>query len=398
MRVLMLAACPFPTVQGTQVYIGQMARALVEAGHRVTLVTYGLGAGDLDAHDAAAPYTVRRAAPVPGHTTLASGPSWGRPAADALLVAAAISAAREARFDLIHAHNYEGALAGVLVRAATGLPLLYHAHNLMGDELPTYSDSTAARRLWRGFGLALDRAVPSRADAAIAVSRCAQRRLLDLGVSSVAYHPPAVDYGAPAATLAEGADLIYLGNLDGYQNPGLLMDALQALTRRGVTCDLVTDDARADAMLRARGLHGPVRVWPHGDFESVKPRLEAARVALLPRTVASGFPIKLINYLAAGRPVVACEGGAQGLDEKDGVCAVPDGDAGRFIRATQDILDDPARAARLGQRAAEAARRFGWPAEVQALSKIYEQLLAAGMQRGWAHKRGARAWVRSQSG
>ena len=46
---------------------------------------------------------------------------------------------RRENIDIIHAHNYEGALIGIMAKWLTRRPLLYNAVNLMGDELAGYS-------------------------------------------------------------------------------------------------------------------------------------------------------------------------------------------------------------------------------------------------------------------
>ena len=103
--------------------------------------------------------------------------------------------------------------------------------------------------------------------------------------------------------------------------------------------------------------------------------LEGARLALLPRTVPSGFPIKLLNYLAAGRPVVACRGGAQGLDRDQGVFVVADDDDDAMAGAIARLLEDDALRAEFGERARVAAQEFSWPTRVARLAQIYAVLI-----------------------
>lgn len=372
MNVLMVAACPYPTAGGTQVLIGEMATALARAGVRVELVTYGTGAGDLAAHDVACNYIVHRAPAVPGHRRLAAGPSWARPVADAGLAALATSVTRGARksgrpFDLVHAHNYEGALAGAIAAKAAGLPLLYHAHNLMGDELETYFATDRARTVARWIGAALDRTVPRLGDATVSVSRHAQAELTRLtGGRSIEYQPPAVRYGARSGRPVP-SQVLYAGNLDGYQGLDVLDSALARLP--GVTCTVVS---RTPWNGRSS-----VRWVLDRGFEEVKPYLEGARVAVLPRSVPSGFPVKLVNYLCAGVPVVACHGGAQGLGPEDGVWVVRDGDAAEFAEAIRALLDDSELRERFAQRAAVAARRYGWEAHVAQLEEMYAGVVAS---------------------
>src|SRR5690348_8105418 len=78
LTIVMLAACPFPTHQGTQVFIRHLATALSRAGHAVHVVAYGEG----DASEGL-PFHVHRAAAVP--VGARSGPSWTKPAADVAL-------------------------------------------------------------------------------------------------------------------------------------------------------------------------------------------------------------------------------------------------------------------------------------------------------------------------
>ncbi|MEL6180505.1 MAG: glycosyltransferase family 4 protein, partial [Myxococcota bacterium] len=311
-------------------------------------------------------------------------PAWGRPLADALVLARGSQLIRTRKrqgraFDLIHGHNYEGGLVGTVLARLHGLPLLYHAHNLMGDELETYFEASVARRTARLVGQALDRIVPGLADGCVAVSQHTCRALSQgpLGERLLSYHPPAVDYGPRCLKPDAGSqtDLVYLGNLDGYQAVEVMLGALARLPQ--TTCTVVTPDpeTRWKPLMQRFGLVSRVTVVPHGPFETVKPILEGARVALLPRTVPSGFPIKLLNYLAAGRPVVACRGGAQGLGRDQGVCVVEDGDEDAMARAIAQLLKDNALRAELGERAREAAREFTWPTRVAHLAQTYATLL-----------------------
>lgn len=387
----MLAACPFPARQGTQVYLHQLARQLVQRGHQVELVTYGLGQGDVAGFDALAPYRVHRAAAVPGHQKIAAGPSWGRPVADALLTLRAVQVVTRLRRQgqpplLIHAHNYEGALAGALVSRACGLPLFYHAHNLMGDELESYTDPARRREraLWRALGQGLDRWVPGLGHGGASVSQEALLRLEALGSAppGMVHLPPAVELGQAAPIEAPPGGwppLVYMGNADGYQNLDLMLEALARLPESpdaGISCAIVTEDApsRWEPLLRRHpGARRRVRVVPHGPFAQALAWLEGAQVALLPRTVASGFPVKLINYLAASRPVVACRGGAQGLEARHGVAVVPDGDVEGFAQAVARLLQEEDWRMEMARRAALAAASY---APAQVLPVLEEAYLA----------------------
>lgn len=381
---MMVAACPFPARQGTQVYVRECAEALVARGHEVGLVCYGFGEG-AEIFDARASFRVLRAARVPGHAKVSAGPSWEKPLADFGVLWRAWQEASSGRYDLIHAHNYEGALAGWAAARLSGLPWVYHAHNTMGDELETYFEGALERGLARGLGEILDRAVPRLADGGLSVSRAALARLERLGSAppKMVYVPPAVE--VPEAWLAGEApepvwDLVYVGNLDGYQGLERLWGALALLQARGWggKCAVVTAEpaAKLQALVAPSGVGERVEHVPHGAWEEAWGQLRRGRVAVLPREVASGFPIKLLVYIKAGRPVVACEGGAQGLGAQDGVWVVR-GAEGLAQACWALLTDDEARAA-WGARASEAAAGHSWARAVGEIERVYEGVVSGG--------------------
>src|SRR5207244_13162928 len=104
---------------------------------------------------------------------------------------------------------------------------------------------------------------------------------------------------------------------------------------------------------------GPgVEIVRAASYDEVRARLDAADVAVSPRAERSGFPMKLLNYMAAGKAIVASAGCAKGL--RDGVSGrvVPDGDEGAFAAAVDELLSDRAARARRG---AAARRPVGAP-------------------------------------
>src|SRR5207249_4990697 len=79
------------------------------------------------------------------------------------LVARLWRTVRREAIDLIHAHNYEAAIASLVVGRATGRPVVYHGHNALAEELPLYFRARLARALAHRLGRLLDAHVPRRA-------------------------------------------------------------------------------------------------------------------------------------------------------------------------------------------------------------------------------------------
>jgi glycosyltransferase involved in cell wall biosynthesis len=363
LRIVQAAAFPFPSAQGSQVYVRGMARALARRGHEVTVACYAHGDGVPD--DV---YRVVRTPPVPGYRNLRAGPDLVKPALDIAL------AAKLARLkaDVVHAHNYEAPVAAALARLHTGTPIVYCAHNTMGEELHTYFEGRVARGLARAAGRLLDRTVPRLADHAHVIQDAAVDVLRELGCTHVSCVPPGVDAEelpptAPAA-LPPGPWVVYAGNPDHYQNLEVLIEAMRAVPEAGL---VMVSASPLDVWARA-GLPRFHAVQT-SDFAVVRSVLAAAQVAALPRTTCTGYPIKLLNYLGMGLPAVVAAGSSQPLP---GVVTVPDHDPAAMARALRDLIRAPERSRQLGERArAHVLASCSWDARAQELEVLYRGVI-----------------------
>src|ERR1043165_4373347 len=149
--IAMVAACPFPANHGSAASIREMSDTLTDMGHNVHIVTYPTGQEDIRVRRA----KVHRTSPFRPETNAKVGPSSEKFVLDFQLLRLLCKVIREERVDIIHAHNYEGALVGIMAKWITGRPLLYNAVNLMTDELAGY-DFIRPRFLAHGLAHALD--------------------------------------------------------------------------------------------------------------------------------------------------------------------------------------------------------------------------------------------------
>ena len=365
LHIVQAAAFPFPSPQGSQVYVRGMSLALARLGHQVTVACYAHGVGDVDPE-----YAVVRTPPVPGYDNLRAGPDFVKPILDAAL---AVQLARIGG-DVVHAHNYEAPLAAALARVRTRTPIVYCAHNTMGEELHTYFERPLARRVARRLGRLLDRTVPRLADHALAIHDGAVPVLQGLGCARVTCVPPGVDphdlRPCRPAPLPSVPRVVYAGNPDTYQDLDVLIDAMRALP----DVELLMVSASPLDHWASQGLPN-ARFIQTTSFDEVRAYLAASTVAALPRTVCTGYPIKMLNYLGMGLPTVAAEGSARPLP---GVVSVPNHDAPAMAAAIRALVDAPERCAALGHDARQhVLDHCTWAARAKDLEGVYRQVLAA---------------------
>ena len=380
-RVLQIGAFPFPSHQGSQVYVGGMVRALASAGAEVALATYGYGVGDWPRDVARVP--VRD---VPLSSSLASGPSLSKVVRDALLADGVRRWLRRHPVDLIHAHNVEAPLAGWLgsALASSRVPLLYNLHTSLEEELPVYLGGRRRKVVAARLGRRVDRELARRADGCVAISRRARDVLKDWGAADVAYLPPGIDpadlEGGDRQRAAERWDLgdrrwiVYTGNADPYQDLQVLFDAVARLEDAGL---LVVTGSSLDGPRAWAAQHGlppeRLRLVESRSFDDVRDALVAGSVAALPRATCAGFPIKLLNYLGAGLPTVCAAGSSQPIE---GVVTVPNGNPTAMADAFRSLLRTPSITGRLGIGAARAIRsRWTWDKRAQELLTYYQTVL-----------------------
>ncbi len=126
------------------------------------------------------------------------------------------------------------------------------------------------------------------------------------------------------------------------------------------------------AKVMAVGPHPPAES-PHpdilftGSVPNVAPYLLDADVAVVPLRRGGGTRMKVLDYFAAGLPVVSTSKGVEGLGLRDGVQAIIRDDPESFAAAVAEVLGSPSRRAALG----EAGRRYVEPLDWSSIAARY---------------------------
>ena len=375
----MIAACPFPWPRGTPIRIHRIAEAVARRGHAVHVVTYHLGEDLADP-----PFVVHRIRDVPAYRRTAPGPTVRKLfQLDPMLAGLLRRLHQEIRFDLVHAHHYEGLL--VASHALRATPIVYDAHTLLASELPTYPLGLP-RRCIRAVAPWLDRHLPRRADRIIAVSEAIRKALTTRGASAperVHVIPSGVEwqrFPADPGTTPDGRTVIFTGNLAPYQGVNLMLEAFARLhaRRADVRLMIVTDSSFTpfEPLAQQLGVLAAVDLR-RATFAQQPALLAAATVAINPRVRCDGIPQKLLNYMAAGLPIATFESSSGPLRHEVTGLRVPDGDTAAMADALERLLTDRALARTLGDAAREQARReFSWEQVAARVEQVYRDAIA----------------------
>jgi len=366
MRILMIAPEPFFEPRGTPFSEYHRIRALLDLGHTVDLVTYPFG------RDVELPgLTIFRCARPPLIRRVRIGPSWAKLSLDLALSVTAARRALVGRYDAVHSHE-EGALIGVLLARALGVPHLYDMHSSLPQQLENFA-FTRSRLVVRAFAW-LERFVVRRSSVIIVI--CAQ--LFDVVRAIDATVPTVLIENAPgsgeAPTAGTGArvraDLglspdtpvaLYTGTFEAYQGLDLLFTAMRVVSARQPRARLVlvggeaAQVAREQARAREMGVAGAVLFVGQRPAEEIPAFLDAADLLVSPRSTGTNTPLKIYQYLRAGKPIVATRllTHTQVLD--DGVATLTGATAEEFAAGMLAMFDDRARGARLGENAKRLA-------------------------------------------
>jgi glycosyltransferase involved in cell wall biosynthesis len=195
------------------------------------------------------------------------------------------------------------------------------------------------------------------------------------GVREAPSTPP--DRDAARRELGLPSDIrlvVYTGHLYPAKGVDVLARAVSRLAdAEGVVVGGMDDDrARLEVLLRDEGIEN-VRLVPHVPPERARLHQVAADVLALP-TRALGenarrytSPLKLAEYRAAGRPIVATDlpSTRAWLTDGENARLVPPDDPAAMAAAIDDLLRDPGTGRRLAARAREGLEADTWRARAE---------------------------------
>jgi glycosyltransferase involved in cell wall biosynthesis len=193
---------------------------------------------------------------------------------------------------------------------------------------------------------------------------------------------PALDGVDPRLTVA------YAGHLYAWKGVDVLLEALARVP--GAHGLVVGGHRREPDLARLQDLAQRLGLAARTTFTGlVEPRtvpelLGRAAVLVLPNTTSTisaryTSPLKLFEYMAARRPIVASDLPAirEVLCDDVNALLVPPGDAAALAGAIGRLLGDPALASRLARAAHEAVPQYSWDRRAARLEALFTEVTAS---------------------
>ncbi|WP_432562394.1 D-inositol-3-phosphate glycosyltransferase [Kineococcus sp. SYSU DK003] len=387
---------------GMNVYVVELARQLARRGVEVEVFTRRTssdqppvvedGDGVRVRHVAAGPYEGLAKEDLPGQLCAFTA---------GMLHAEARHAERH--YDVVHSHYWLSGQVGWLTADRWDVPLVHSMHTMAKVKNAALADGDTPEPAGRVIG---EQQVVDAADRLVANTAAERQELLDLygaDPAKVVVVPPGVDLAtfrpdpgraASRRRLGLPADaevLLFVGRIQPLKAPDLLVRATAELLREqpwrrdrlrvvvlgGPSGSGTAHPESLADLVTALGLDDVVRLSPPTPRAELADHYRAADLVAVP-SYNESFGLVALEAQACGTPVVAASVGGLRTAVETGTTGllVPDHDPRTWARALADLLDDPARRATMGVRAARRAQGFGWGATAEATLEVYSRAVA----------------------
>lgn len=380
-RVLIVAPQPFYQDRGTPICVRQVIDALIQLDYEVDILTYPVG-GDLPGRKArlfrsSNPFRI-------SHVPV--GFSFRKLLLDSTLFPHLRRLLRSGEYDAVHAVE-EAAFPAAYWGRKYGVPMIYDMHSSMAEQmsdLPLFRNAFARSTFRRMERWLVERAtrVISSAGLAVRVRELAPLARVKEWEFSAEF-PPADDreveqLRAELEIEPNQKVVLYSGTFERYQGLTLLLKAVPQVLAEVPDAVFVlvgVDGEHAAAKIEKIAHEIPghrLRLVSRQPREKIPTFFAMAEVLVSPRVYGGNLPLKIFDYLAAGRPIVATDipSHRSVLNEERAILVPPDAEA--IARSIIRVLQHPEIARQMAEAGKEfATRRLAWGRFVGSVAELY---------------------------
>jgi glycosyltransferase involved in cell wall biosynthesis len=385
-KVAMVAACPFPLPRGTPIRILRLAETIAECGCDVHVITYHLGQ-ELKPLN----FTIHRIPQLKFYKKVDPGPDYIKlMVLDPLLTINLTRLHRKYRFDIIHAHHFEGMMATWPILLFRNTPIVFDVHTLLETELHYY-DLYLEEKILKRVGGIIDRYLPRLADHII----CASEQINSQLTRSAGISPAVLStimngielkhfskYSSIKKSDPNGAIILgFSGNFANYQGIDIMLKSLGLIAESfpDIKLHLFSNDCIDPyrPLIERLNLTAKIEIFPT-NFQILPSQLSQTDILLNPRNDGAGIPMKLINYMAIGKPIVSFAGSSHIIQHKKTGWVVYNVSPKSFSQGIHHILNNFELAREIGHNAQTYIKKnFSWRSRGREIMQLYEKLINA---------------------
>ncbi len=344
MKILFLAPEPFFELRGTPINIKHLLEAAGEQGNKIDLLTYHIGR-DIRLQNV----KIHRIPGIPFIKHVPIGPSRAKIILDCIFLIKSLEMTLTFRYDCIHAVE-ESVFIAFLLGKLFRIPYIYDMDSCISDQL-SYTGKVRNRHILRIVRFFEKLALRNSAVVLTVCSALTElagrtapgKKVFQIEDCPVEYPPANMQLSRESFGLRRD-DLVvmYTGNFESYQGVEMLLKSISLLPISGKDALSVNSQTHHEIKLalvggetgqinRLKSFAGRFGILDSVLFlgkypmEKIPLLLSLADILVSPRIEGTNTPMKIFDYLASGRPIVATNlpMHTQVLSEKTAVLCEP---------------------------------------------------------------------------
>lgn len=383
-RLLLLAPQPFYEDRGTPIAVSQLLLALSQLGYCVDVVTYPIGRDPkikgVNLFRGPNPLKFRKV-PI--------GFSLRKIALDLGLLFPIYKQLRKQKYICIHAVE-EAAFLAVIFGRLFGLPVVYDMQSCLPEQLANQGLSSVF--LGKAVLQYFEKWLLRNVDWVMCSSGLASRirsivptvAIQEWFFFSAYRKTTSTEVDELRATLripAHSPVVVYTGTFEDYQGLPMLIDAIPAILSKipNAVFVLVGDNCSKGRLLfrqaRILGVQQSIRFIPRQKQEHIPKYLALSDVLVSPRLNGGNLPLKIFDYLAAVKPIVATDIPTHRtlLNEERAVLVTLETQS--FADGVIWVLQNPVEAKSLAEKSrAYTEQQLGWPRFLKDVDFVYSRV------------------------
>jgi len=365
MKILMIACIPFFASRGTPIAVRSRLEVLSNLGHEVDVITYHVG------DDVEIPgIKILRIINLPFIKEVPVGPSLKKIFLDIFVFFKALRLLINRRYDLIHTHE-EASYFGALFSKIFKIRHLYDFHSSIPQAMKNFGYARY-RPLIYMLELLERRVINScRGFISFSTDLDAYIRKLNDKIPIVLienfqdYDFYNIDKERMASFKLSHSKLngknivLYTGTFEPYQGLELLLTSAELVIKKRENTIFVLAGGRQSQIDALRESAEKRGIAPHFHFTGKLPIdelalfMKIANILVSTRTIGNNPPLKIYDYLRAGKPIVATNINAHSQILNDDIAVLVDPDPEYIAKGIVSVIDNPSYAKILGQKSRE---------------------------------------------